>query len=145
MRGGLWAAVLCAVVFGCGGSDGDESMTSEDAGLGDCTVYDGKDEYLACVCEEVKPCVGISREECPQVIRSSLKYAQHDAGLECTQAMGDLFECEFGLSCQQFNQLNAYWSQCWDTDPSGQRQPFCRRETRNMIETCASVSAPCSP
>ncbi len=137
------------VGFGCGGASDDDGDTtassgSGSGGLGDCNVYDGKDEYLACVCEDVKPCQGLPPGECTSVIRSALKFGQHDAGLDCVQAIGDYYECQFGLTCPQVQELNDYWTWCYESDPGGNDQPYCRRETRQVVETCNSFEFPCN-
>lgn len=152
----LWVAfslaVSTAVACGGGGADGgDEGATGDrptgsgSGGLGECDVYDGKDEYLTCVCQDLKPCVGISPSQCPSVIRGTLKFGQHDAGLDCVQAIGDFYECQFGLSCPEFHELEEYWNWCWEADPDGLDQPYCRRETRNVVDTCNSFEFPCNP
>jgi hypothetical protein len=145
----LWVGLSA---WGCGGAaaeegedSGADGSGSGSGGLGDCSVYDGKDEYLACVCEKAKPCQGISPAECPSLIRSTLKFGQHDAGLECVQAIGDFYECQFDLTCAEFDELGEYWSWCWEGDPEGAAQPYCRRETLEVVEVCNSFEFPCNP
>lgn len=151
----LWSASLSfalSTALACGGGgaseeggDGPTGSGSGSGGLGDCNVHAGKDEYLACVCEDISPCVGIAPSECPQTIRSALKFGQHDAGLDCVQAIGDFYECQFALTCQEIDELEAYWDWCWENDPEGHEQPSCRRETQNVLDVCNSFEFPCNP
>jgi hypothetical protein len=155
MRASAAPVVLALLAPGaCGGAVADDGTEDASDATGDgaetgpepvaCDVYDGPDAFVACVCANSKPCSLGRPDECAAIVEPTLRDFVRSDGLDCIQAIGDLFRCENELTCPQYHQLNDYWSSCWDLDPDGSEQPYCAEQTWAMAAACPSIGGiPC--